>query len=300
MGQDESKAIVMDRVSRTFRDFWRRPRNQALREVSLDVRLGEVFGLLGPNGSGKTTALKIIAGLLRPTSGTLTVLGHPPGHRDALARMGYLPEDPAHYGFLSAVESLEFYGKLFGMGLEERRARARELVEALDMESFGSRPVRVYSRGMAQRLGIAQALVNRPELLVLDEPTSGLDPLAHHKVKDLLCRLRDEGRSILISSHLLSDVEDICDRIGILAKGRLLLQGPVEDLLTEEGAVECRIEGVAAERVSEAIGEMGGEVVSCRIPRGALDDLFLKAVREDRGDEGDPGDRGGDPPGDAP
>lgn len=280
-----SEAVVRLRsVSRVYRGFWGLRKTWALRDLDLEVRPGEIFGLLGPNGSGKTTALKVMVGLIRATSGKVSLLGARPGDPRALSRIGYLPEEPAHYGFLTGLESLEFYGRLFRLDRQERKARARELIQALDFESQGSRPVREYSRGMARRLGIAQALVNRPDLLILDEPTSGLDPVAHRMVTELFVRLREEGRTILISSHLLADVERVCDRIGILGEGRLLLEGSVDDLLTQADSLELRVRGVQDEEARQAIRGAGGEVTSSRPARQTLHDLFLQALK--RGKKG--------------
>lgn len=275
-------AVRLDSVSRVYRGFWGLRKTWALRDLDLKVRRGEIFGLLGPNGSGKTTALKVMVGLIRATSGEVSILGARPGDPRALARIGYLPEEPAHYGFLTGLESLEFYGRLFRLDRRERKARARELIEALDFESQGGRPVREYSRGMARRLGIAQALVNRPDLLILDEPTSGLDPVAHRMVTELFVRLREEGRTILISSHLLADVERVCDRIGILGDGRLLLEGSVDDLLTQADSLDLRVRGVEDETARKAILEAGGDVDSCRPARQTLHDLFLQALKKGR------------------
>ncbi|MCZ6688199.1 MAG: ABC transporter ATP-binding protein [Planctomycetota bacterium] len=275
-------AIRLQSVSRVYRGFWRVRRTWALRELSLVVKRGEIFGLLGPNGSGKTTALKIIVGLIRATSGDVRVLDRGPGDTRTLARVGYLPEEPAHYGFLNARESLEFYGKLFRLDRQERRQRAKELIEKLGFEGQGSRPVREYSRGMARRLGIAQALINRPDLLVLDEPTSGLDPVAHRLVTDLFVRLREEGKSILISSHLLADVEKVCDRIGILGQGRLLLEGSVGELLDDPEAIDLVLEGIGEEAAREAVEAAGGQVRSSRPARQTLHDLFLQALKKGR------------------
>ena len=283
-GGGATPAVHLDAVSRVYRNFWGRRGTWALRDLSLSVTPGEIFGLLGPNGSGKTTALKVMVGLIRATSGKAAVLGGRPGDRRVLARIGYLPEEPAHYGFLSGLESLEFYGKLFRLDRRERKKRAKELLEALGFGPQGSRPVREYSRGIARRLGIAQALINRPDLLILDEPTSGLDPVAHRMVTDLFVRLKKEGKTILISSHLLADVEKVCDRIGILGDGRLLVEGRVEDLLAEGSDLECRIRGMGPDDVRRAVREAGGEVTASRPARQTLHDLFLKALKKGGGE----------------
>lgn len=280
-GKGSAPALRLEGLSKVYRDFWGRRKTWALRDVSLDVGAGEIFGLLGPNGSGKTTALKVIVGLLRATSGKASALGRKPGDPRALARIGYLPEEPAHYGFLTALESLEFYGRLFGLDRRERRARAAEMLRAVGLEGEGARPVKELSRGMARRLGIAQALINRPDLLILDEPTSGLDPVAHRWITDLFVRLGEGGTTILISSHLLSEVERICSRIGILAEGRLLLEGRVSGLLSEADSIEIRTRGIDEEALRRAARKAGGEVTWSHAARRSLEEVFLRALEKE-------------------
>ena len=210
--------------------FWRPRPARALDGVSLDVPQGGVFGLLGPNGAGKSTTLKLLLNLLRPTKGRIEVLGAAPGSLEARRRLGFLAENPVFYDYLSAEELLTYFAGLCGFGGAESRARAGRMLDMVGLADERRRPMRQYSKGMVQRVGIAQALVHDPELVILDEPMSGLDPLGRRDVRDLILRLRDDGRTVLFSSHILSDAELLCSRVAILAKGKLVAAGPLADL----------------------------------------------------------------------
>lgn len=199
-----------------------RKRTRVLDRVNLSVERNETFGLLGLNGAGKTTTLKLLLGLLRPTEGQARVLGHAAGDRQALARIGFLPENPYFYSYLTAWEFLDFAGQMFGLKRSERAARAQELLRVVSMTEARDVPVYKYSKGMLQRLGIAQSLINDPEVIFLDEPMSGLDPIGRRDVRDILIRLKSEGKSIFFNSHLLPDVNDVCDRVAILHRGVLV------------------------------------------------------------------------------
>ncbi len=207
-----------------------RKKFQALDELSLTVASGETFGLLGLNGAGKTTTLKLLLGLLRPTTGEVKVLGHDAGDIRALARIGFLPETPYFYSYLSADEFLDFSGRLFAMPAKQRRERAKELLELVGLTDAAKKPIGKFSKGMMQRLGIAQSLLNDPELIFWDEPTSGLDPIGRRDVRTILSRLKEQGKTIFFNSHLLPDVSEVCDRIGILNRGKLIFQGKVSDI----------------------------------------------------------------------
>jgi ABC-2 type transport system ATP-binding protein len=226
-----TSAVITEGLTKDFRaGFWRARPHRALNGVSFEIPSGGVFGLLGPNGAGKSTTLKILVNLLWPSSGRAEVLGRPPGDAHARRRLGFLPEHPTFYDHLTAEELLVYFAGLFGYSPADRRARATRLLDLVEIGSDRRRLLRHYSKGMVQRVGIAQALVNDPELVILDEPMSGLDPVGRRDVRELILRLRDEGRTILFSSHILSDAELLCSRVAILAKGALVASGTLSEL----------------------------------------------------------------------
>ena len=229
---DPTNIIVETRnLGKIYRDFWGRKKVHALKSLDLEVRRGEIFGLLGPNGSGKSTTIKLMLGLLFPTSGRVFVFGKDATDVSKNERIGYLPEESYLYKFLNADETLDFYGRLFDMSADERRERSAKLIKMVKLEHARRRQLKEYSKGMTRRIGLAQALINEPEFLVLDEPTTGLDPLGTRDMKDLILRLRDEGKTILLCSHQLADVQDVCDRVAILHQGELKELGRVDSLL---------------------------------------------------------------------
>ena len=245
-------AIVIEHLTKTFTPLWPwQKKSTVLTDVSLTVRQGEIFGFLGHNGAGKTTTMKILLGLLRATSGKVEVLGAPAGEVDAHARIGYLPESPYFYDYLTAEEFLTFYGKLAKLSAGAIRSRVPELLKRVGLDEARHRQLRKFSKGMLQRIGLAQAMVHDPELIILDEPMSGLDPMGRKEVRDLILSLRDQGKTVFFSTHILSDVEMICDRVGILARGRMLAQGRVEDLVGEQGSrsIEVVCDGVVGDEV---------------------------------------------------
>lgn len=219
-------------VRKTFRDFWLRPTVAAIDGVSLQVNRGEVFGLLGPNGSGKSTTIKMILGLLDPSAGSVSLFGRSPRSAEARQRLGYLPELSYLHPFLTALETLMYYAGLCGLSRKTAKTRAAELLDMVGLASVAKRPVGSFSKGMARRVALAAALVGKPELLVLDEPTSGLDPISTKEVKTLVRALRDGGMTVLTTSHLLADAEDICDRVMILNHGKSVAEGRVGELGT--------------------------------------------------------------------
>ena len=227
----ESAVLRTVGLSKTYTDFWGRPRVRALEPLNLEVQRGQVYGLLGPNGSGKTTTIKLLLGLLRPTAGNAFVFGCDPGDRNAKHRLGYLPEETYLYKFLNAEETLGFYGRLFGLSKSVIAERSEDLIQRVGLQHARKRRLGEYSKGMARRLGLAQALINNPDLVILDEPTSGLDPIGTAEVKDLIISLKAAGKTVLLCSHLLADVEDVCDRIAILYHGKLREEGRVDELL---------------------------------------------------------------------
>jgi len=207
-------------------------RRVALQDLTLSVEKGEIFGLLGPNGAGKTTALKILMGLHFASSGTATIMGKPLGDPVVKERIGFLPENPHFYDYLRGEEFLEFYAQLYGMSKEKRRKRIPELLDKVGLTGSGELPLRGYSKGMIQRIGLAQALLNDPDVVFLDEPQSGLDPFGRKEVRDLILALREEGKTVFFSSHILGDAEQICDRVAILHKGRPIAIGPLSEMLS--------------------------------------------------------------------
>ena len=223
--------VACQRLSKVFRDFWMRPNAKAVDALDLLVYPKEIFGLLGPNGSGKSTTIKMILGLLRPTSGRVMVFNKPPTDVPTKKRIGYLPEESYLYPFLNARETLDYYAKLFEIDAKTRTRRIDELLDMVGLQHAQFRPVREYSKGMQRRIGIAQALINDPDLLILDEPTTGLDPIGTRQVKDLILELGRRGKTVILSSHLLADVEDVVDRMAILYGGRIRGEGTCDELL---------------------------------------------------------------------
>jgi ABC-2 type transport system ATP-binding protein len=270
-------------LTKVYRDFWGRQKVRALKALDLEVRRGEVFGLLGPNGSGKTTTIKLLLGLLFPTSGQALVFGKDASDVSKNERIGYLPEESYLYKFLNAVETLDFYGRLFDMPADQRRDRVNELISMVGLDWAKRRQLKEYSKGMTRRIGLAQALINDPELVLLDEPTTGLDPIGTREMKDLILRLRGEGKTVLMCSHLLADVQDVCDRIAILHQGELKELGRVDSLLTVQDVTQVRAQGLSKEAEAEiraVIERHGGEVLAMENPTTTLEELFLNIVRD--------------------
>ena len=275
--------IEIRNLTKDYRDFWGRRKVRAVNSLSLSVNKGEVFGLLGPNGSGKTTTMKLLLGLLFPTEGHIKVLGQQATDVEKNERIGYLPEESYLYRFLNAEETLDFYGRLFNMPKSVRRQRSQELIRLVGLEKAKRRQLKEYSKGMTRRIGLAQALINDPDLVLLDEPTSGLDPIGRKEMKDLIIRLRDQGKTVVICSHLLPDVQDVCDRIAILYAGELKVLGRFEDLLKSQGEtqlVTTQLNEQAINEVKEVLARHGAELRSVDHPTTSLEDLFLHTVRE--------------------
>lgn len=270
-------------LGKIYRDFWGRKKVYALKSLDIEVRQGEIFGLLGPNGSGKSTTIKLILGLLFPTSGRAFVFGKDSTDVSKNERVGYLPEESYLYKFLNAEETLDFYGRLFEMPADVRRARAERLIKMVGLERSRRRQLREYSKGMTRRIGLAQALINEPDLLVLDEPTTGLDPLGSKDMKDLILKLRDEGKTILLCSHQLADVQDVCDRIAILHQGELKELGRVDSLLKVRDVTEVHAKGLSDQaklEIQDVIKRHGGQVLSVDNPTTTMEELFLDIVRQ--------------------
>jgi ABC-2 type transport system ATP-binding protein len=269
-------------LSKIYVDFWGRKKVDALKSLNMTVERGEIFGVLGPNGSGKTTTIKLLLGLLFPTKGEALVLGKQATDVTKNERIGYLPEESYLYKFLSAEETLDFYGRLFKIPGSVRRKRADELIEMVGLKRARKRTLREYSKGMTRRIGLAQALINDPELILLDEPTSGLDPIGTKEMKDLIVDLKNRGKTVVMCSHLLADVQDVCDRIAILHQGELKEFGYVSDLLSIQDETEIRAKGLsekAQQRIREIIREEGGDVLKVGHPSTTLEDLFIRIVK---------------------
>ncbi len=285
---DRQPVVACQSLTRVFKDFWMRARARAVDNVSFQIAPGEVFGLLGPNGSGKSTTIKMILGLLKPTRGRIAVFGKPPTDVQVKSRIGYLPEESYLYPFLNARETLDYYGKLFQLDAGTRARRTDELLEMVGLTHAQHRQVREYSKGMQRRIGIAQALINDPDFLILDEPTTGLDPLGTRQVKDLILELGRRGKTVLLSSHLLADVQDCVDRMVILYGGQIRDEGTCDDLLSAHDRTSIETDELDEETIRE-IDELirrrtGGAKSVRRVdhPRQTLEQKFLDIVERAR------------------
>jgi ABC-2 type transport system ATP-binding protein len=288
------------RANLSLKKYW------ILRDLSFSVEQGEIFGFIGPNGAGKTTTIKLIMDLVRPDAGSIRILGEPHQSVAVKKRLGFLPENPYFYDYLTAAEFLDFYGRLFGFPREVRRARSDAMLERVGLANRRDRQLRKFSKGMLQRLGLAQALLNEPEFVILDEPMSGLDPVGRREVRDIILSLKAAGRTVFFSTHILSDTELICDRVGILSKGELKAVGRVSDLLGNRvthwevafsGIDPAALPGIAAvvsregnetlaaspneesmKALVRAILERGGSLHSVIPQRESLEDIFLREI----------------------
>lgn len=283
-GAGGSPVVACQGLTKIFKDFWMRDRARAVDSVSFDIRPREVFGLLGPNGSGKSTTIKLMLGLLKPTSGRIAVFGKPPTDVETKRRIGYLPEESYLYPFLNARETLDYYARLFNIDRRTRLRRIEELLEMVGLQGAQFRQVREYSKGMQRRIGIAQALINDPDFLILDEPTTGLDPIGTRQVKDLIIELGRRGKTVLLSSHLLADVEDCVDRMVILYGGRIRAEGTCDSLLSATDRMSIEAEPLDDATVSEIDTVLrrrsGTGVLRVSKPRQRLEDLFLDIVQK--------------------
>ena len=280
---DPNIVVEAQNLTKVYRDFWGRQKVRALQALDLEIKKGEIFGLLGPNGSGKSTTIKLLLGLLFPTSGRALVFGKDASEVSKNERIGYLPEESYLYKFLTAEETLDFYGRLFDMPAKVRKERVNALIEKVGLTWAKRRQLKEYSKGMTRRIGLAQALINDPDLILLDEPTSGLDPLGTREMKDMIIELRDQGKTVVMCSHLLADVQDVCDRIAILYQGELKELGRVDSLLKVSDETQVLAKGLTPESYEDiraAITKHGGEVLGIDNPKSTLEDLFLDIVRE--------------------
>ena len=281
---EDAKVPVVSAVGLTkeFRDFWGRPKARAVNDIDFEIRPGEVVGLLGPNGSGKSTTVKMLLGLLYPTGGRLTVMGRSPRAVETKREIGYLPEESYLYKYLTAEETLDFFGSLFNLSAADRKLRIEQLLDMVGLTHARRRRVGEFSKGMARRIGIAQAMINDPSFLILDEPTSGLDPLGCREVKDLILTLKKRGKTVLVTSHLLSDVEDVCDRVIILYGGRIRATGALSELLTEADATTITTPALPKEQMDKVLAELRnalhGEEIRVDHPRKSLEEFFLDVI----------------------
>ncbi len=273
-------AIETFSLTKTFTDWWGRNKVCAVDNLNLKIRSNEVFGLLGPNGSGKTTTLKLLLGLLYPTKGRAVVLGGDSTDPKISARIGFMPEESYLYKYLNARETLDFYGSLFALPGKVRQSRTEALLDMVGLKAAANRPVGTFSKGMARRIGLAQALINDPDVLILDEPTTGLDPIGTRQIKDLILQLAKRGKTILLCSHLLADVEDVCDRIAILYGGRIQAEGMVKELLQQSNKKQITtgpISDNAVEKIKQLVQNEQSEFV-INSPMDRLETFFIRIV----------------------
>ncbi|MCL4176787.1 MAG: ABC transporter ATP-binding protein [Verrucomicrobia bacterium] len=286
--QDEV-VIAVRGLTKIFKDFWGRPKARAVDNVDFEVRRGEVFGLLGPNGSGKSTTVKMLLGLLYPTAGHIEVFGHSPRHVATKSRIGYLPEESYLYRYLDSGETLDFFGSLFDLPPEERERRSEQLLEMVGLNRVRRRQVGEFSKGMQRRIGLAQALINDPDLVILDEPTSGLDPIGCREVKDLILAMARRGKTVILSSHLLADVEDVCDRVVIYYGGRVQAMGTLQDLLAKPDSVRITTPVLSRDTLARVLSVIRADVAEERVrvdtPTQNLESYFLGVVQAARASE---------------
>jgi len=284
MVASQAEAVETRGLTKIYKDFWGRDKVRALEDLSLTIHQGEVFGLLGPNGSGKSTTIKLLLGLIFPSGGSASVLGSKAGSNIINEHIGFLPEESYLYRFLNGEETLRFYGRLFKIPRRELNKRIPALLDAVGLDAKArKRKLREYSKGMARRIGLAQALINDPKLVLLDEPTTGLDPIGTREMKDLIKSLRDQGKTVLLCSHLLADVQDVCDRITILFRGRMQTIGHVRDLLQVTDVTQIQSRTMTESQIDQTkafLTRLGVSDALITHPTTSLEDLFLRIVKE--------------------
>ena len=283
--QSNAEVVVSVRgLTKVFKDFWNRPKARAVDNVDFDVKRGEVFGLLGPNGSGKSTTVKMLLGLLYPTKGHIEVFGHSPRHVATKSRIGYLPEESYLYRYLNSRETLDFFGNLFHLNKDERDNRAEQLLEMVGLSQTRTRAVGEFSKGMQRRIGLAQALINDPDLVILDEPTAGLDPIGCREIKDLIVALARRGKTVILSSHLLSDVEDVCDRVVIYYGGKVQALGTLKELLAKPDTLRITTPVLPRETMERVLEILRKDVTTGEVrvdnPTQNLESYFLEVVEK--------------------
>jgi ABC-2 type transport system ATP-binding protein len=272
-------AVRIENLTKIFPVHLRRQRVTAVRNISFEVRPGEVYGLLGPNGSGKSTTLKILLGLVTPNQGRAMIFGQDSRDYHSRRDVGFLPENPYFYKFLTAAETLSFYGKVCGMGGAILNKRIDELIHLVGLEDARDRRIGGFSKGMLQRIGLAQALIQDPRLVVLDEPTAGVDPAGSHQIRDLILDLKKRGKTVLLTSHLLEQVQEICDRVGIMARGEMIREGALADLVSVKNQTEFVIENATPEirsQIEHLLQNSPAKLLSTRQPQRSLESVFLE------------------------
>ena len=284
--KSDEVVISVRGLTKVFRDFWNRPKARAVDNVDFEVRRGEVFGLLGPNGSGKSTTVKLLLGLLNPTKGHIEVFGHSPRHVQTKARIGYLPEESYLYRYLNSKETLNFFGNIFELSKADRDNRSEQLLDMVGLGKTQTRAVGEFSKGMQRRIGLAQALINDPDLIILDEPTAGLDPIGCREVKDLILALARRGKTVILSSHLLSDVEDVCDRVVIYYGGKIQAMGTLKELLAKPDSVRITSPVLPRETLEQVLSVIRKDITSGEVrvdnPTQNLESYFLDVVAKAR------------------
>jgi ABC-2 type transport system ATP-binding protein len=274
-------AISIQNLTKVFPIPFRREKVVAVNDLSLVVEPGQVYGLLGPNGSGKSTTMKIVLGLVTPTSGKTEIFGCDSTRVESREQVGFLPENPYFYKFLTGMETLDFYGKLCGLRGAKLHERSKELLHLVRLENAANRRIGGYSKGMLQRIGLAQALIQEPRLLVLDEPTAGVDPAGSREIRDLILDFKARGITVLLCSHLLEQVQEICDRVGILHQGHLIREGQLNELISIENQIELILENATPELVAEIRAKVaagGAQIVDERKPQQNLERFFLNVT----------------------
>jgi ABC-2 type transport system ATP-binding protein len=286
LNQDNAKSdevvVSVRGLTKVFKDFWNRPKARAVDGVDFEVSKGEIFGLLGPNGSGKSTTIKLLLGLLNPTKGHIEVFGHSPRHVQTKARIGYLPEESYLYRYLNSRETLDFFGNLFHLDKADRNNRAEQLLDMVGLGKTQTRAVGEFSKGMQRRIGLAQALINDPDLVILDEPTAGLDPIGCREVKDLIIALAKRGKTVILSSHLLSDVEDVCDRVVIYYGGKIQADGTLKELLAKPDSLRITTPVLPRETLEKVLATIRHDISTGEVrvdnPTQNLESYFLDVV----------------------
>ena len=284
-------AVRVENLTKVFPIPMRREKVLAVDNISFELPAGSVYGLIGPNGSGKSTTMKVLLGLISPTAGRTSIFGRDSRHVDSRRSVGFLPENPYFYKYLTGAETLSFYGKLCGLNRKQIKDRTAELLALVDLEDAADRRLGGYSKGMLQRIGLAQALVQDPHLVVLDEPTAGVDPAGSRKIRDLIFTLKERKISVILSSHLLEQVQEVCDQIGIIFKGKLVKEGQLDELISIDDQTELILEDASAELVAkiEALVEAdgGAKLLRSGHPRTTLERLFLRETGSGDGNAGD-------------
>jgi ABC-2 type transport system ATP-binding protein len=285
----DTHAVEIKNLVKEFQTSFRRQPIRAVADVSFTIAPGEVYGLIGPNGSGKSTTMKALLGLLAPTSGTCAIFGHDSSKVDSRREVGFLPENPYFYKHLSGEETIAFFGKLCGMRGAPLRKRIDELLDLVDLQDARKRRLGGYSKGMLQRIGLAQAIVQKPRLVILDEPTAGVDPIGSRQIRDLILRLKEDGTTVFLCSHLLEQVQEVCDHVGIINRGRLVKEGRLDSLISIEDQTEIVLQNADPELMAEIIrlveSREGATLVRTGNPRTTLEGLFLRETANADNDE---------------